>query len=237
MKISVVMAVYNGEKFIKRQLETIIVQLREIDELIICDDGSSDATLAIVNEYTHIFNNIKLLAGHHCGVAKNFEKGLLAATGDIIFFSDQDDVWLENKVTIMKKAFLDNPDTYVVLHDGFYCDVNEQKKDTIFERRKPKHGILRNIIFSSYYGCCMGLRREYLERILPLSNKTLYDQYIGAIAEFDHCSLYCKERLILHREHNSAWSKPRTTKERTTIRINLLWFTLRQIIKTRKMLK
>src|SRR6478736_1009903 len=101
-KVSVVMAVYNGEKYIKDQLNSILSQIDDSTEVIISDNGSIDNTLEIIKEFKD--PRIKLYQNEeYKGSAFNFEFGLKKASGNIIFLSDQDDVWLENKVTVVKE--------------------------------------------------------------------------------------------------------------------------------------
>ena len=105
MKISVVMATYNGEKYITEQLDTIRNQTRKIDELVVCDDRSKDNTVSVVKAYIKEHNLEDAWAIHvnerNLGYANNFHRATLMATGDLIFFSDQDDLWREDKIEIM----------------------------------------------------------------------------------------------------------------------------------------
>ena len=95
------MATYNGAKYIKEQLDSIIPQLREDDELIVSDDASKDDTLKIVQSYND--PRIKIFHNENHGVAHNFENAMRQATGDLIYFADQDDVWLPGKLDKMEK--------------------------------------------------------------------------------------------------------------------------------------
>ena len=90
-KISVAMATYNGEKYIKKQIESILINLNKDDELIISDDGSKDKTLDIIKSIKD--KRIKIISGPKQGVIKNFENALNNCTGEYIFLSDQDDIW------------------------------------------------------------------------------------------------------------------------------------------------
>jgi len=101
--ISVCIATYNGEKYIKEQLNSIIIQISQEDEIVVSDDWSNDRTLEIVSNYQD--NRIKILFNKkEKGYSKNFENAILYAKGDIIFICDQDDVWLPNKVSRMIDA-------------------------------------------------------------------------------------------------------------------------------------
>jgi len=100
-KISVAIATYNGEKFIQRQLQSILEQLDENAEIIISDDGSSDNTLTVIKNFND--KRITVLRNPEKGLIKNFENALKHTTGNIIFLADQDDVWVKGKVTTMIK--------------------------------------------------------------------------------------------------------------------------------------
>lgn len=112
MKISVAIATYNGERYIKAQLESILNQDMPVDEVIICDDRSTDNTLDVVEEFIKenglanwkVYKNPKNL-----GFSRNFFNAISKTTGDIIFLADQDDVWLPNKVSVMCGIMSQNP--------------------------------------------------------------------------------------------------------------------------------
>jgi glycosyltransferase involved in cell wall biosynthesis len=95
--ISVCMATYNGAKYIKEQMDSILCQLGKDDEVVVSDDGSTDSTLDIVAEYGDSRIKIVRNTGAH-NFIRNFENSLKAAHGDYIFLADQDDVWLPDKV-------------------------------------------------------------------------------------------------------------------------------------------
>lgn len=105
--ISVAMASFNGEKYIKKQILSILDNLNEDDELVISDDGSTDCTLQIIKEFQD--SRIKLIKGNHEGINKNFENAIVHCMGDYIFLSDQDDEWYPSKVSTVMKYFNDNP--------------------------------------------------------------------------------------------------------------------------------
>lgn len=92
------MATFNGGRYLREQLDSILNQLTLEDELIISDDGSTDETCQIIKEYTQLDNRIKFVEGPRKGVIANFNHAIQQSKGDIIFLADQDDVWLPNKV-------------------------------------------------------------------------------------------------------------------------------------------
>ena len=104
MKISVVMTTYNGSKHIEEQLNSILNQTRQPDEVIICDDTSEDDTVNIVRQFitNYRLNNWNVFINNiNLGWKRNFRKAIALASGDIIFFSDQDDIWIAEKIKIM----------------------------------------------------------------------------------------------------------------------------------------
>lgn len=107
--VSVVMTTYNGEKYIREQLDSIIAQTYPIYELIIQDDGSTDRTVEICREdakryaFIHVYQN-----EHNLGCDKNFETAAMRATGDYVALSDQDDIWFKDKIAKQVAAIGDN---------------------------------------------------------------------------------------------------------------------------------
>ncbi len=99
MKISVALAAYKGEQYIAEQLESIIKQLGENDEIIVCDDYPQGDTRGVVQKYINQDKRIRYIEGEGKGVVRNFENALKACSGDVIFLCDQDDVWLPDKVS------------------------------------------------------------------------------------------------------------------------------------------
>lgn len=102
MKVSVAMATYNGEKYLEQQIDSILMQLGSDDELIISDDHSSDRTVAIIEKYINNDHRVKLFMNEESGVTSNFENAIKRTQNEIIFLSDQDDVWKPEKVSTVK---------------------------------------------------------------------------------------------------------------------------------------
>jgi len=206
VKVSVAMATYNGEKFIKFQIDSILCQLGTQDELIISDDGSSDATLEIVKEYQKD-ERIQVFANPRKGVVSNFENALINCNNDIIFLSDQDDVWFPNKVQAVKNC-LENSKKLLVLHNGlnFYSST-EYCGDTLI--KKMRHGVVLNIMRSCYWGCCMAFKRDLLRFVLPFPPQVpAHDQWIGLVAEKIKGTVFVEQPLLLHRRHEFNVSRP-----------------------------
>ncbi len=203
-KVSVCMATYNGAPFIGQQIDSIVSQLGPDDEIIFTDDGSSDATLSIISDYRD--NRFKIVSsGRRGSPAKSFEKGLNHCSGELIFLSDQDDIWMPEKVVRMKH-YLQTFD--LVLTD---CSViNEQGEkllDSFFMKQKSKKGIIQNLVQNSYMGCCMAFNRKILDRVLPFpAGLKAHDQWIGLIAEKYHKVCFLNEPLVQYRRHGHNFS-------------------------------
>lgn len=198
--ISVCMAVFNGENYILEQIESVLAQLGESDELIICDDQSSDATASLITQ-KHLDQRVKYYKNpSKLGVIKNFEKALSLSKGNIIFLCDQDDVWLNNKVAISVKNLEKH---LLVLSDCILIDENKKViHQSFFSLNNSRLGIMRNLYKNSYMGCCMAFRRELLDTALPIpGNVPMHDVWLGLLAEFKGSVCFLDKPLILYRRH------------------------------------
>lgn len=180
MKISVALAAYKGEKYIKEQLLSILSQLGEDDEIIVSDDLPSGLTRGAVAELTD--SRIRYVEGPGKGVVKNFENALNHCTGDVIFLSDQDDVWLVNKVSTVIAEIEKGKD--LVLHNAVITDGElNSLNETCFDMYHPDCSFTGNLIRNSYVGCCMAFRRELIQDCLPFPEKTpMHDWWIALLA-------------------------------------------------------
>lgn len=202
MAVSVVMAAYNGEKYIKEQIDSIIEQLNEEDEFIVSLDPSSDDSERIILEYP----KIKLVHGPGKGVIKNFENGLKYVQNEFVFLTDQDDIWLEDKVKLVLEQF--EKDTMVVVHDAIFIDENKNKiQDSYFAGRDFNTSFLKHILKNPYMGCCMCLRKEVIDKAIPFPNKIpMHDQYLGLVAELLGKTKFYEKPLLLYRRHGQNTS-------------------------------
>ena len=103
--VSVAMAVYNSEKYIREQIDSILSQLSDRDELVISYNPSSDGTWDIISEYAARDSRVKVVVCEEVGIQSNFNNAIENATGRYIFLSDHDDVWLRGKVDKVKRVF------------------------------------------------------------------------------------------------------------------------------------
>lgn len=198
--ISVCMAVYNGERYIERQLRSILCQLGEKDEIVLSDDGSTDATLRIIQSFSD--KRVRVIDGpHRKSPVWNFEKALLNAKGDYIFLSDQDDEWMPNKVKV-SIHYLKEYDC--VVSDNIVVDGHEQIIcNSFYELNHMHSGKFYNLLIrNNYLGCCMAFRRNVLEASLPFPRCIpMHDIWIGNVAAFKFDLIYIPEKLILFNRH------------------------------------
>ena len=206
MKISVCMATYNGAKYITEQLQSILSQLGENDEVVISDDGSLDDTLDIIRGFSD--GRIKLIKNQSSfhGVVPNFNNALMHATGDVVFLSDQDDIWLDDRVSnsVEKLAKYD----LVVSNCKVIDQFGSVTHFSYFSLTKSGPGFCRNLFRSTYLGCSLAFKKQVLQCILPIpSNLAMYhDWWIGFIAEL-HFDVYFDERpSFLYRRHDLSTS-------------------------------
>jgi len=198
--ISVCIPTFNGEKYIKEQLESILCQLSELDEVIISDDSSTDKTLAIIEKFKD--NKIKVLSKNKFkSPIFNLENALKHAKGDFIFLSDQDDIWMPDKVKKFKSELLHND---LCVSDCMIIDAfGNIIEKSFFETQKSDYGFWKNLIKNTYIGCCMAFRKDILTYILPFpSNIPMHDSWIGLNVELRGKVLFMNERLVMYRRHS-----------------------------------
>lgn len=199
---SVCIATYNGERYIAEQLQSILVQIAEDDEVIVSDDGSTDHTLDIIRDFND--PRIHIIYSNAHNLIHNFENAIVHAKGNIIFLSDQDDVWLDGKYQrclneletadlVCTNSMLTDEKLNILNHDFF----------SIYHSGK---GILKNIIVSTYYGACMAFHKSILQAALPLppTKEIGHDLWIGLVAETIGKVKFIHTPYLLYRRHNAT---------------------------------
>lgn len=206
---SVCMATYNGARFIREQIDSILPQLGAEDELIVSDDGSMDGTLGILAEYAAADTRVKVL--HHekrgnrhypslklCFSTSNFENALRHAQGEYIFLSDQDDIWETDKVK--KSLELLKAHDFVIHNLSLINDTGNSIKERYYKKRPLKFHVLADLRTLTFWGCCTCFNRKILEKALPFPPKIAqHDSWIGLVAEKYGSCFWNDECLIRHR--------------------------------------
>ncbi|QQS06094.1 MAG: glycosyltransferase [Fibrobacterota bacterium] len=216
-KVSVAICTWNGERWIAEQLRSIISQTREVDEIVLIDDGSSDQTLQIAKALLSesglphwVFQNTA-----NVGSSKNFQLAAEKCTGDVLLFSDQDDSWKPNKVERILEVLQENPDAQWAFSDLELCDgsLNSIGKTmwqkvgfgstrlSQFMRGEQLEVILKRPIVT---GAGLALRQSCLKECTPFQTPWIHDHWISLVLSGKgHKGIAISECLVKYRLHQS----------------------------------
>lgn len=222
MKIDILMAVYNGEKYLREQIDSILGQSYENFRLLISDDCSIDGTRDILNEYAKKDSRVVVFfQNKNIGVLKNFEYLMQNVESECFMFADQDDVWQKDKIqkSVQKMIETDSDLVYTNLE---VVDENLQSINTSywdlkgFTKKVKKYNNFEALYLNNFVtGCTMLVKSKWIEKILPLpknSEYILHDYWTALIvAKFGKMS-YIEEPQVKYRQHgkNSIGSKKRS---------------------------
>ena len=166
MEVSVCMAAYHGERYIEAQIRSVLPQLRQGDELLVSDDAPGGETERIVRALALEDARVRYLRGPGQGVVRNFASVLSAASGDVMFLCDQDDVWLPDKLRLVLREI--EGGACLVVHDARVTDENLRvTAPSYFALHGSRPGFWRNFLRNSYMGCCMAFTRDVRDAALP----------------------------------------------------------------------
>lgn len=243
MKISVIMAVFNGSKWLNVQLESIVNNTIKPDQIVFVDDASSDNSVEILKSFKKKYENINVIIEenlHNIGYSLAFRKAALLAEHELIFFCDQDDEWLPNKIESCISVFKDNPDVGLVYSDGFITDSDLNiSSETIFSTRNKANldiGRKRNpfevIANPDVKGCSICAKKQIVNLAYQNINPETFN-YWG----FDHwialnAYLFSKISVINH-----PLFKYRIHQNNTSGNIKLNPFSFNSILKFYRMAK
>ncbi len=215
--ISVAMCTFNGARFLPEQLESIANQTTGVDELVVCDDGSSDETLEVLQVFAqksnfpvHIHSNTVNL-----GSTRNFGKCLSLCKGDIIFLADQDDIWREDKVEKHLAHYILHAGTDAIFSDAMMVDDDSQPRNrTIWQeiqfnsdqQQKWIKEKGHEILFQGFVvtGATLSLRKSSLSRLLPFPTHVpdlIHDAWIALILCLQNKISFIAEPLVYYRIH------------------------------------
>ena len=204
MKKSVCMAVYNGSQYIHEQIASILPQMGLEDEIVVVDDASKDASVAILDGFQdrriRVFRQTE-----NQGVVRSFERALRESSGEIIFLADQDDIWHPDKIEEIVKTFNSDPRVTLVQSNGELIDSGGRslsKQLNANDRFRP--GVLSNLIQNRYQGAALAFRREVLDAALPFPvGIPMHDSWIGLVNAIVGRAAYLPDRLVLYRRHGN----------------------------------
>lgn len=216
MKKSVIMAVYNGEKFLVDQLDSIKMQSVKADEVLFGDDGSTDGSVQLINEYIERYSlqdSWRVIVNkNNLGYANNFNSLLNAASGDYIFLADQDDIWELKKIEIMSDFMDKQVDCQLLCCDyqPYFMDgINGSAPSDVIARMKNDASIEKNIwnsssIYLRTLGCCMCVRKDFVKATIKYwYDRWAQDDRLWRLAQCVDGCYTIHTNLIKHRIHGS----------------------------------
>ena len=198
--ISVALCTYNGEKFLLEQLESILAQTYKNLEIIIVDDCSTDGTTEIIKAYAEKDKRIKLFQNEvNLGFNKNFEKALGLTSGDYIAISDQDDIWLPQKL----QRLLDNiKNNWLIFSNSSY--LGESKQGRLLNDFKLPANYKGILLRNHVTGHTSLMHRDFLNDVLPFPPGGYYDWWMGFVAAYHNKIAFLDQALTLYRVHSDS---------------------------------
>ncbi len=215
MKISIAMCTYNGAKYLSEQLDSIALQTRLPDEIVICDDKSTDNSWKIIQAFSKsvpfvvrcYVNEINM------GSTKNFEKAINLCQGSVIVLSDQDDVWHVDKLKRVESIFMLSPKVGAVFSDAEIVDEYLQPKGySLWEavgfnfsaQKRLAQGDAMKILLKSYVvtGATLAFRSNFKELILPIPSNWVHDGWIALLIAYSSKLAIVSDYLIKYRQHS-----------------------------------
>jgi len=227
---SVALATYNGERYIVEQLTSILNQSHSVDEVVIYDDRSSDNTVKVIKEFIehHKLNTWSIVINEsNIGFCNNFWKAITRSSGDIVFLSDQDDVWYKDKVSEMLNLFQDETINMVASsYDICDADGKIDSSRIRWHRDKNDSGIedinFDNLIIGSRIrGCSVGFRKSIIENenLLDLHDSLGHDWLLTCYASLKGRAVFFNKILFKYRIHDSNSSSVRRSGTRQTLSV------------------
>ena len=216
MRMSVAMCTYNGADFLPAQLASIAEQTRPPDELIICDDASTDGTRALLESFARTASIPVSLhfSDQNTGSVKNFERAIGLCTGDVIALSDQDDVWHKDKLELIEQVFQQNAATGLVFSDAEIVDENLNPlhrriwNAVGFDAHKQKlmrNGRSLDVLITGWTvtGATMAFRSAYVKLVLPVPTNIamIHDGWIALTIAAVADVAFIEQPLIKYRQH------------------------------------
>jgi glycosyltransferase involved in cell wall biosynthesis len=209
-KVQILMSTYNGEKFLKKQMDSLLQQDYPNLEILIRDDGSKDSTVSILKDYAEAHSNIQLLLDENRGVISSFFELVLKAApdADYVAFCDQDDVWKPQKVSravsLLDKESSDVPLIYFSRLDLVDEELNVMKQSPI----PPRGASLENALIQNIAtGCTIVINRKMIETFkahLPNPKKiTMHDGWFYLLGTALGKVVYDEQSHLLYRQHSS----------------------------------
>lgn len=224
MTTSIAMTTYNGKKYVEELLDSIRNQTVQPDEVIIMDDRSTDGTYDIVNKYIakHGLENWKNHKNEkNLGWRANFREAFKKCSGDLVFLCDQDDIWMPDKISCMKKVMEENDDIQLLISNYAVMDVDREEKVKIAGLNRDD-GTVEKLKFKSSSlsvlrpGCTYCARRSLLDQLWNRDMITApHDAMLWGYAAIDETLYLLNRKTIQFRRHSESASTPTNSLCRT----------------------
>lgn len=203
------MCTYDGRDFVGEQLTSILGQTEPPDEIVVCDDHSSDGTDEVVAEFAQRHDSIRLIRNpQQLGIRANFEQAIRESEGDLVFLSDQDDVWFPHKVSLMRPGF-DDPEVNLVRADAIVVDADLQPRGKTLLERHRRAGRRRRLTPFGVFGSAMAFRASLQRVVLPIPEPWPHDVWIAFVASALGEEAVVDEPVQLYRRHEASSSPAR----------------------------
>ncbi len=204
--VSIALCTYNGAKFIRKQLDSILDQTHKNLEIVLVDDCSTDDTCEIISEYAKIDERIRCYKNEvNQGYNKNFEKAISLTTGDYVAISDQDDIWLPHKITSLLNCI---GDKWLIFSNSYYIDEEDKKiKDgkALVMGLELTSSNYKSLLLTNYVtGHTTLFKREFINYFLPFPEKGFYDWWMGFVALYHQKILFLNQPLTKYRIHEDS---------------------------------
>jgi len=206
--VSVVMPVYNGQKYLKEQLRSLIDQSYCNLEIIVIDDKSTDNSLKIINNLASIDNRIKVYENsRNLGLVPNYLKGASFANGEFICACDQDDYWRKDRIEVLKELLERNEENMMAYSDIEICDENLKpiQSSLGFNETRLKNGYLRELSFLKNVTPHMMIRKKVSDIMINISNDApfMHDHLMLILSAGLGKITYTNEKLVKYRQHSN----------------------------------
>ncbi|WP_406249612.1 glycosyltransferase family 2 protein [Microbacterium sp. M] len=244
MTVSVCMATYNGELYLREQLDSILAELEPTDEVVIVDDASSDGTVALLETYDDPRVRVFARDVNH-GYVRSFEEALTRATGDVLMLSDQDDVWIPGRRALLVAALEERAvaaSNLVLLSTGAPLRSPLTRRDWLLRTgggaQRCRNQLKLLLGDAPYFGCAMAIRRDFLPVALPFPDglRESHDLWLATVANAAGELVHVEQPTLRRRVHgeNASSDRPRGILPALRSRLLLvrLWREARRRVRT-----
>jgi glycosyltransferase involved in cell wall biosynthesis len=203
--VSIALCTYNGAKFIRKQLDSILDQTHANLEVVVVDDCSTDDTYEIISDYAKKDKRIRCFRNEvNQGYNKNFEKAISLTTGDYVAISDQDDIWLPHKIASLLGSI---GDEWLIFSNSYYINDQDERigERTLVMGLDLASSNYKSLLLTNYVtGHTTLFKREFVDYFLPFPKEGFYDWWLGFIASYHQKIAFLDQVLTKYRIHEAS---------------------------------